>query len=76
VSQSQVIRQAIDRLDIKMAPALSPDIAAWDEAKAFIEGLESRGPAKDSAQDTVDRGRTWTRNDLSTGFPERGAFHP
>ena len=53
-SEADLIRQALDRHLAALPP--HRDLRAWDEERAFIEDLMSRGP--------VAGGRAWTREEL------------
>ncbi len=53
-SEADLIRQAIDRQMGSLPPRR--DLRAWENERAYIEGLMRRGP--------VPGGRSWTREEL------------
>jgi hypothetical protein len=58
--ESEILRQTIERqLELAQTTSAPRDLAAWQEARAFIESLIAQGP--------VSGGRTWTREELYEG---------
>lgn len=59
-TEAEILRQAIEQqVQQSQKLDLPRDIAAWREARAFIESLIAQGP--------VSGGRTWTREGLYEG---------
>lgn len=56
-TESELIRQAIDRQVIGSGRLLSPDPRAWERAHDLMLELNSQGPL-------VGRRRQWTRDEL------------
>lgn len=54
-TEAEIIRQAIDRQVRALWPS-KPNLAAWEDERAFIAGLIRLGP--------LPGGRTWRREDL------------